>query len=61
MNKHLSKAADVAEEVSDKAVKGVKAVGKAARKYPHKTIGIALGIAAIIGFFIYCQGSKKSK
>jgi ElaB/YqjD/DUF883 family membrane-anchored ribosome-binding protein len=61
MNKHPSEAADVTEGVSDKAVKGVKAVGKVFQKYPYKTIGIALGIGAIIGLFIYCQSSKKSE
>jgi len=61
MNKHLSEAADVTEDVSDKAVKGVKAVGKVVQKHPYKTIGLVLGIGALIGLVIYYAGSKKSE
>jgi ElaB/YqjD/DUF883 family membrane-anchored ribosome-binding protein len=58
MNKHLSEAADVTEEVSDKAVKGLKQVGKMVQKCPYKTIGLVLGVGALIGLVIYYAGSK---
>ena len=61
MNKHLSEAADATEEVSDKAIKGVKVVGKVVEKHPYKTIGLVLGVSVLIGLFIYFAGSKKSE
>ena len=61
MNKHPSEAADVTEEISDKAVKGVKAIGKVVQKHPYKTIGLVLGVGAVIGLVIYFAGSKKSE
>ncbi len=49
---------ELAENVRDKALSSVKATHKAVQAHPYKAIGIALGVGAIIGFFLARRSHK---
>ena len=42
----------VSDRVRGKAIEGVKAADKAIRENPYQSLGIALGVGALFGFFI---------
>jgi ElaB/YqjD/DUF883 family membrane-anchored ribosome-binding protein len=44
--------------VRNKAMAGAKATHKAVHEHPYKAIGIALGIGALMGFFLAHRGSS---
>jgi len=50
---------ELAGNVRDKALKGLKATHKAVHEHPYKAIGIALGIGAIIGFLLARRSPKE--
>jgi len=48
----LDSAKEIAGRVRDKAVEGAKAADEAVREHPYQAIGIALGVGALVGFFV---------
>ena len=42
----------VQERIQEKAVAGAKATDQVIRDYPYQSIGVALGIGALIGFLL---------
>ena len=48
----LESAKEIAGRVRDKAVEGAKAADEAVREHPYQAIGIALGVGALVGFFV---------
>ncbi|HEY1172166.1 MAG TPA: DUF883 family protein [Verrucomicrobiae bacterium] len=48
----LDKGKDAIEHVQDQAVAGVKAADKTIRAHPYESIGIALGVGALIGYLL---------
>ncbi len=45
--------------VRDRAVERVKATDRAVHESPYQTIGLALGLGAVIGFLVARQCSRK--
>ncbi|MCD6049624.1 MAG: C-terminal glycine zipper region [Verrucomicrobia bacterium] len=43
---------DALENVHDQALAGVKAADKTIRTHPYESIGIALGVGALIGYLL---------
>jgi ElaB/YqjD/DUF883 family membrane-anchored ribosome-binding protein len=48
----LERGKEIAGCVRDKAVEGAKAADEAVREHPYQAIGIALGVGALVGFFV---------
>lgn len=48
----LEKGRDAVEYVQDQAVAGAKAADKTIRDNPYQSIGIALGVGALIGYLL---------
>jgi len=46
--------------VKDKAVEGAKATDEAVHEHPYQAIGIALGVGAIIGYFVARRCSRNN-
>jgi ElaB/YqjD/DUF883 family membrane-anchored ribosome-binding protein len=46
--------------VRDKTVRGVRAANNAWREHPCRTIGIAIGVGAIIGYMLSRQSDRAS-
>jgi ElaB/YqjD/DUF883 family membrane-anchored ribosome-binding protein len=44
----------------DKTVRGVKAADDAWRQHPYRTIGIAIGVGAIIGYMLSRRSDRAS-
>jgi ElaB/YqjD/DUF883 family membrane-anchored ribosome-binding protein len=75
MNRHNAHATETVEDIGslveqgkelvgtvrNKAVAGAKATHKAVNEHPYKAIGIALGVGALIGFFLARSSSKSGK
>jgi len=69
MNKHTAETPDIGElveqgkelagNVRDKAMRGIKATHKAVHEHPYKAIGIALGVGALIGFLLARRSPKE--
>jgi len=53
----LAAAKDTCAAVQDKAVQRAKATDKAIRANPYQSIGIALGVGALIGY-LYSRRSR---
>ncbi|MEO5803327.1 MAG: DUF883 family protein [Verrucomicrobiota bacterium] len=54
----LENGKEIYGQVREKAVQGVKATDRAVRENPYKSVGIALGVGAVIGFLIARQCSR---
>jgi len=48
----LERGKDALEHVQDQAMAGVKAADKTIRQHPYESIGIALGVGALIGYLL---------
>jgi len=48
----LRAALDAAEALRDKAQEGIKATDRAVREYPYQSLGIAVGVGVLIGWFL---------
>ena len=48
----LDRAREIGACVRDKAVAGAKAADEAVHEHPYQAIGIALGVGALVGFFV---------
>jgi ElaB/YqjD/DUF883 family membrane-anchored ribosome-binding protein len=59
MNKHISEAEDVIENLRDKAGKVMRSADQVVHKSPYKALGVALGVGAVIG--LYLAGRRASK
>jgi len=46
----LDSAKEIAGRVREKAVEGAKATDEAVHEHPYQSIGIALGVGALIGY-----------
>jgi ElaB/YqjD/DUF883 family membrane-anchored ribosome-binding protein len=51
---------ELACNLRDQAVAGVKTADKAIRKHPYKAMGIAVGVGAVIGFLLSRRSSEES-
>ena len=54
----LDSAKEIAGRVRDKAVEGAKAADQAVRDKPYQAIGIALGVGAVVGYFVMRRCSR---
>ena len=54
----LESAREIAGRIRDKAVEGAKATDEAVREHPYQSIGIALGVGALIGFLVSRRCSR---
>ena len=54
----LDRAKEIAGRFRDKAVEGVKAADQAVRDKPYQAIGIALGVGAVVGYFVLRRCSR---
>ena len=54
----LESAKEIAGRIRDKAVEGAKATDEAVREHPYQSIGIALGVGALIGFLVSRRCSR---
>ena|SRR5437764_13400099 len=54
----LENGKEIYGRVRDKAVEGVKAGDKVVRENPYQAIGIALGVGALIGYFVARRCSR---
>jgi ElaB/YqjD/DUF883 family membrane-anchored ribosome-binding protein len=48
----LESAKEIASRVRDRAVEGAKAADETVREHPYQAMGIALGVGAILGYFV---------
>jgi ElaB/YqjD/DUF883 family membrane-anchored ribosome-binding protein len=48
----LDKGKDALEHVQDAALEKVKAADKTIRRHPYESIGVALGVGALIGYLL---------
>jgi ElaB/YqjD/DUF883 family membrane-anchored ribosome-binding protein len=55
----MEQSKELAGNVRNKAIRGLKATHKAVHEHPYKAIGIALGIGAIIGFLLARRSPKE--
>jgi ElaB/YqjD/DUF883 family membrane-anchored ribosome-binding protein len=44
--------------VKEKAVQGAKTTDECVREHPYQTIGVALGVGALIGYLVARRGSR---
>jgi len=56
----LERAREIAGRVRDKAVEGAKAADEAVHEHPYQAIGIALGVGALLGYFVARRCSRHS-
>jgi ElaB/YqjD/DUF883 family membrane-anchored ribosome-binding protein len=54
----LDSAKEIAGRVRDKAVEGAEAADEAVRENPYRTIGIAFGVGALIGYLAMRRCSR---
>jgi ElaB/YqjD/DUF883 family membrane-anchored ribosome-binding protein len=54
----LESVKEIAGRVRDKAVEGAKAADQAVRDKPYQTIGIALGVGAVVAYFVMRRYSR---
>ena len=54
----LERAKEIASNVRDKAVAGAKATDQAVHEHPYQAIGIAVGVGALIGYFVARRCSR---
>ena len=52
---------ELAGNVRNKAVTGAKATHKAVHEHPYKAIAIAMGVGALVGFFLARRSSSASE
>jgi ElaB/YqjD/DUF883 family membrane-anchored ribosome-binding protein len=56
----VEKARQTWEVVQEKAVAGVKAGDKTIRKHPYTSLGVALGIGAMLGYYLSRRSGKQN-
>jgi ElaB/YqjD/DUF883 family membrane-anchored ribosome-binding protein len=54
----IEKGREVWEDVQEKAVAGAKATDQVSRDNPYRSLGIALGVGALLGYLISRRGAK---
>jgi ElaB/YqjD/DUF883 family membrane-anchored ribosome-binding protein len=54
----LEKGRETWKDVQEKAVAGAKATDEVIRKYPYRSLGIALGVGALLGFLLSRRSHK---
>lgn len=54
----LERGKEMYGRVKEKAVEGAKATDQAVHEHPYQAIGIALGVGALIGYFIARRCSR---
>ena len=54
----IEKAKQTWNVVQDKAIAGAKATDKTIRENPYQSVGIALGVGALIGYLLARRSSK---
>ncbi len=54
----LERGKEIYGRVREKTVENAKTADEAVREHPYKAIGIALGVGAVLGFFIACRCSR---
>lgn len=58
LNAALDRGKEFYGRVKEKAVEGAKATDQAVREHPYQSIGIALGVGAIIGYLVARRSSR---
>jgi len=54
----LERGKEIYGRVKEKAVEGAKATDEAVHEHPYQAIGIALGVGALIGYFVARRCSR---
>jgi ElaB/YqjD/DUF883 family membrane-anchored ribosome-binding protein len=55
----IDSARHAAVTVQKRAVQSAKATDKVIRANPYKSLGIAFGVGAVVGYLLTCRGSKE--